>query len=88
LLHQRLVETAKANELKYQVEAAPGATGTDAWAIQVAREGIPAALLSIPLRYMHTSVETVCARDIDRTARLMALTIAGLDEAFAAQMGL
>ena len=88
LFHERIVETAKTNELKYQIEAAPGATGTDAWAIQVAREGIPSALLSIPLRYMHTSVETICTRDIDRTARLMALTIAGLDEAFAARMGL
>jgi endoglucanase len=88
LLYERLVETARAHELKHQIEPAPGATGTDAWAIQVAREGIPSALLSIPLRYMHTTVETVCVKDIERTARLMALTIAGLDEAFAARMGL
>lgn len=87
LMQERLVEVAKAHELKYQVEVAAGATGTDAWAIQVAREGIPTALLSIPLRYMHTSVETVCLRDIERTARLMALMIAGLDEAFAEQLG-
>ncbi|MBC7256143.1 MAG: M42 family peptidase, partial [Chloroflexi bacterium] len=87
LMQERLVEVAKAHELKYQIEVAAGATGTDAWAIQVAREGIPTALLSIPLRYMHTSVETVCLRDIERTARLMALMIAGLDEAFAEQLG-
>lgn len=86
LMQERLVEVAKAHELKYQTEVAAGATGTDAWAIQVAREGIPTALLSIPLRYMHTSVETVCLRDIERTARLMALTIAGLDRAFAERL--
>jgi putative aminopeptidase FrvX len=87
LMHRRLVSTAKQYELKYQQEVAGGRTGTDAWAIQVTREGIPTALLSIPLRYMHTTVETVCIRDIQRTARLMALFIADLDADFAAELG-
>lgn len=82
VLQQLLVKVAGEQEIKYQLEVAPGQTGTDAWAIQVAREGVPTALLSVPLRYMHTSVETVCVRDIQRTGRLMALTIAALDEAF------
>lgn len=86
-MFDRLVETAKAHELTHQIEYVAGATGTDAWAIQVAREGIPTALLSLPLRYMHTSVETLSARDMERTGRLMALFIAGLDEAFAATLG-
>ena len=38
--------------------------------MQVTREGIPTGLLSIPIRYMHTAVETVVLADIDRTARL------------------
>lgn len=88
LMHERLISVAKQHELKYQTEIASGATGTDAWAIQVAREGIPTALLSVPLRYMHTSVETVCLRDIERTGRLMALFIADLDRAFADTLGL
>jgi endoglucanase len=88
LMHQRLVATAKRHELKYQTEVIAGASGTDGWAIQVAREGIPTAVLSIPLRYMHTTVETLCTRDIERTGRLMALFIAGLDDAFAADLGL
>ena len=88
VMFDRLVETAKAHEVTYQVEYAAGATGTDAWAIQVAREGIPTALLSVPLRYMHTSVETLNVRDMERTGRLMALFIAGLDEAFASQVGI
>jgi endoglucanase len=87
-MYERLVTTARNHEFKYQTEVAAGATGTDAWAIQVARSGIPSGLLSIPLRYMHTSVETICTRDIERTARLMATFIAGLDEAFAASLAL
>ena len=39
-----------------------GHTGTDAWAIQVSQEGIPTGLLSVPIRYMHSSVETVARR--------------------------
>ncbi|MGI5915361.1 MAG: M42 family metallopeptidase [Anaerolineae bacterium] len=87
-MYERLVAIARDHELKYQTEVAAGATGTDAWAIQVARSGIPCGLLSIPLRYMHTSVETICIRDIERTARLMALFIAGLDENFASALPL
>ncbi len=81
-LHQALIETAKEAEIPYQIEAIPGRSGTDAWAIQVAREGIPTALLSIPLRYMHTAVETIVLKDIERTGRLLAGFIAGLDESF------
>lgn len=88
LMHERLVATAEQHEVKHQLEIVPGASGTDAWAIQVAREGIPTGLLSIPLRYMHTSVETVCLRDVERSARLLALFVSGLDEDFAARLGL
>ena len=87
-LHERLVDVAKEYELKYQVEVVPGRSGTDAWAIQVAREGIPTALLSIPLRYMHTSVETLAIKDVERTGRLMALFIAALDEKAVDELGL
>ncbi|MGA9348636.1 MAG: M42 family metallopeptidase [Anaerolineae bacterium] len=79
-LHQTLVEVAKELEIPYQVEPIPGGSGTDAWAIQVTREGIPTALLSIPLRYMHTSVETLSLKDVERTGRLMAGCIGRLDE--------
>jgi putative aminopeptidase FrvX len=81
-LHQTLVEVAKELEIPYQVEPVPGRSGTDAWAIQVTREGIPTALLSIPLRYMHTSVETLSLKDVERTGRLMAGFIGRLDETF------
>ena len=87
-LHQALVEVAKELEMPYQVEPLPGRSGTDAWVIQVTREGIPTALLSIPLRYMHTSVETVSLKDVERTGRLLAGFIGRLDEGFMDRMRL
>ncbi len=83
-----LKSVAEANELPCQVEILARGAGTDAWALQVSREGLPTALLSLPLRYMHTTVETICLRDIDRTGRLLALFIAKLDEDFAGELGL
>jgi tetrahedral aminopeptidase len=78
---KRLREAADAQETPYVTEPLPGHSGTDAWAVQVTREGIPTGLLSIPIRYMHTAVETVVLADIDRTARLLAAFISRLDDA-------
>ena len=50
--------------------------------MQVAGEGIPTGLLGIPIRSMHTPIETVSPRDVDRAGRLLAEFIAGLDEEF------
>ncbi len=80
---ERLVAAAKAREIPHQVEAIAGSSGTDAWAIQVSRSGVPCGLLGIPVRSMHTTVETVCLRDVERTARLLAGFILGLDDALA-----
>jgi len=81
-LVEKLRETAKREEIKMQEEIIPGASGTDAWAIQVALQGIPTALFSIPLRNMHSPVETVDLRDIQRAGRLLAHFIADLDADF------
>ena len=81
-LYDRLKETAKQHEIKLQDDVIPGASGTDAWTIQVAREGVPTALLEVPLRNMHSPVETVDLRDIERCGRLMARFIADLDADF------
>lgn len=82
LVHQKLVDVAKANEIPFRVTAYPGPTGTDAWAIQVVREGIPTGLVDIPLRYMHTSVETLSVSDLERIGRLLANFCASLDDKF------
>jgi endoglucanase len=81
-LVERIQETARRHEIKLQEDVIPGASGTDAWAIQVAREGIPTALLEVPIRNMHSPVETCDLRDIERAGRLMAHFIAGLDADF------
>jgi endoglucanase len=81
-LYDKLKETAKRHEIKLQDDIIPGNSGTDAWAIQIALEGIPSALLGVPVRNMHSPVETVDLRDIERCGRLMAHFIASLDADF------
>ncbi len=62
-ISQKLSDIAKKYDIKTNIEVSNGDTGTDAWAIQVAGNGIPTGLLSIPLKYMHTSVETMSLDD-------------------------
>ena len=81
-LQEALVETAKKLEIGVHLEPAARPGGTDAWAIQVSREGIPAALISIPQRNMHTPVETVSVKDVERAGRLLAAFIGRLDGDF------
>ena len=81
-LQQALVETADELEMSYHLEPAARPGGTDAWAIQISREGIPAELISIPQRNMHTPVETVSTKDIERSGRLLAAFIGRLDGDF------
>jgi endoglucanase len=86
LVHAKLVKTAEENEIPFRVTAYWGSTGTDAWAMQVVREGIPTGLIDIPLRYMHTSVETLSVSDLERIGRLLASFCASLDDAFLRQL--
>ena len=77
-MSNRMMAKAKEREIPWQAEVIPGNSGTNAWHIQVAREGIPTSLLSIPLRYMHTPNEMLDVSDIENTAQLLAAFIAGL----------
>lgn len=83
---QTLRDVASELEIGLQTEPAPSHTGTDAWAIQTAREGIPTALLGIPMRYMHSPIEMISTQDMIRTGRLMAHFIAHLSESFIADL--
>lgn len=85
-LFEAIKKTAERLELPLPIEPTPMASGTDAWAIQISRDGIPVALLGIPTRNMHTTVETVDLRDIERCGRLLAEFIASLDEQFLAEI--
>ena len=67
-----LVEIAKEKDIPYQKEIMNGRTGTNADHITISKGGIPSVLVSIPIRYMHTPVETVDVRDIEACAKLIA----------------
>lgn len=66
-----LIDVAKENNIPYKIDVEPSSTGTEAWATQVSRGGIPTALISIPIRYMHTPIEQICGSDIRNTAKLL-----------------
>lgn len=78
-VYERLTEVAKEYNIPWQQEVYPGATGTDAWGMQVTRCGVATGLLSIPLRYMHTSVETIQIDDIKNAGKLLAYFIVSLN---------
>jgi endoglucanase len=81
-LHKKFNELADRLEIPHENEVMPRMSGTDAYATQVSREGIPSMLVSIPLRYMHTPVEVVSIKDIQRAGRLLAEFIASLTPDF------
>ena len=81
-LHTKLKELAERLEIPWFLDVTPKHSGTDAFPIQVTREGIPTALVEFPLRYMHTPVESVSIKDVQRAGRLMAEFIVSLEENF------
>ncbi|TLM80967.1 MAG: M42 family metallopeptidase, partial [Actinobacteria bacterium] len=72
VLFELLVEAAEKAKVPYQIGAEPRGTGTDANAIQLSRGGKAAALVSIPLRYMHTPTEVLSLSDLDAAVKLLA----------------
>ena len=71
------IKLAKEENISYQIDPEAGDTGTEAAVLAVAREGIPVILLSIPSKYMHTTVEMISVSDVVATGRLAARYIAG-----------
>ena len=74
-LFDLLVKTANAENIPVQINAEPRGTGTDANALQLNRAGVTTALVSIPLRYMHSPCELISLKDLERCAKLIAKTI-------------
>lgn len=81
-IYDRFVKTAKDWNIDYSLEPCVRPGGTDAFSMQITQDGIPTILLSLPLRYMHTPVETLDYQDIRQTARLIAAFISKLDHKF------
>lgn len=69
-LNRLLVATAEAEKIPYQLEVLQGGT-TDAYAMQVARAGVPATCLSLPSRHIHTPSQIVDQRDAEAAVRLL-----------------
>jgi putative aminopeptidase FrvX len=79
-LFEHLHQTAEAEKIPFTIEASARATGTDADAVHISRAGVPTALVSIPIRYMHSPVELVQLDDVHASARLIAAAALALDE--------
>jgi putative aminopeptidase FrvX len=71
LVIQRLVEIAERENIPLQHESSSRSTGTDTDDIYTSRTGIPSGLISLPMRYMHSTVEMVDLRDIEHCIRLL-----------------
>lgn len=78
LLVKQLRKVAKENRIEFTVDPTPGPTWTDASETQISRRGIPTVLVEIPLRYMHTTVETLRYNTVLEAARWLAHFIASL----------
>ena len=77
-INQLLEETANNLNINLQYELTPRHTGTDADKIRFTGQGVPVGLVSLPLRYMHSPVETVSFSDIDQEIELLTKTILNL----------
>lgn len=81
-LYKRFKEVAERIEIPVHDDLMPAYSSTDADAMQLVAEGIPTMVLSIPQRYMHTPVELVAMKDIQRAGRLLAEFVASLEADF------
>ncbi len=79
-MSDRFIKLAKQLEIPSQLEVMAGHSGTNAWPLQISREGVATAVLSLPLRYMHTPVEVCSRKDLEDTARLLAAFVENLGE--------
>ncbi len=70
-LTAKLFDIAKERNINYQTEVMGGCTGTNGWVIQITRQGVPTALVSLPVKYMHSPVETMDVRDAEAIIELV-----------------
>lgn len=70
-LLQMIIDTAQKKEIPFQRASATRATGTDTDAFAYSSDGVASALISLPLKYMHTTVETVHKEDVENVIKLM-----------------
>ena len=71
-MYQKLASLAEKRNIPYKWDVMGGDTGTNSDAIATTQSGVYTALLSVPLRYMHTACEVVDTDDLENAAQLMA----------------
>lgn len=79
-LHQICKEICDTEHIPYTIGLSPRMSGTDAYQMQVATNGIPCMVISIPLRYMHTANEIISMKDVQSVGKLLAEFVRSLDE--------
>lgn len=79
-VHAKLLDVAAKHKIPYQLEIAPGRTGTDADAIHDLKGGSAMAVIGIPNRYMHSPNEVVSLKDLDAAVKLLSAFILSLDD--------
>ena len=79
-LTQQIIACAENLQYTWQAEVMTGHSGTNAWRMQIAREGIATAVVSIPLKYMHSPVEVIDQKDVESVANLLAEWLKTLGE--------
>ena len=80
LLRDRIIETAQANKIPFQRLASSRYTGTDTDAFAYSNGGVPSALISLPLKYMHTTVEMVHQEDVENVIKLIYETLQTIEQ--------
>lgn len=78
-LLKKVIATAKANSIPFQREAASRSTGTDTDAFAYSNSGVPSVLISLPLRYMHTTVEMASKDDVNSVINLIYNTLLNIE---------
>lgn len=79
-LSDRLIALSKEKNIPYQIEVMGGDSGTNAWDIQINMEGVATAVLSLPLKYMHTPIETFCLKDAYAVSELIAAFVISMKD--------
>lgn len=77
-MSRRLLDQAQARKIPVQQEIMAGHTGTNGWEMQISREGVATAVLSVPLKYMHSPIEVLSLTDLENTAALLAAFVEDL----------
>jgi putative aminopeptidase FrvX len=78
-LNKLLIDCAKKANIPFQRQASSRSTGTDTDAFAFSNDGVPSVLISLPLRYMHTTVEMVHRNDVDNVILLIYHLLLSID---------